>query len=353
MGANLTTEQKARNLERRLLALSGLELDQSLMVEDIQIDFRGQNYIHTVKCGFEQSSHSKQKLVMLHGYAGSNVFFYRILKELSKIYEVYCIDLLGMGLSSRPQFDCENTEDSINFFVESIEQWRIKLGLEKFVLCGHSFGGYMAGQYAVKYQSRVSKLLLLSPLGFTKREITISTPEEEKVKYEKKTFLQKQLHKIKLSFWRDKMTFSQIANKYAWAFGFIFRRWLTKRFRLNSDIGELLWDYLLEIWRLPVSSEKAIYYIINQDIIAFHALEESVIDLEIPVCVYYGDKDWMDDLGARRLHSNNQKSDFELFYVDDCGHQVTMENPEEFLKHFWRRHSIENSAKELLVSEVN
>jgi pimeloyl-ACP methyl ester carboxylesterase len=208
----------------------------------------------------------------------------------------------------------------------------------------------MAGQYAIKYQNNVTKLLLLSPLGFTKREMTNSTVEERKEKYEKMTFFQKQLYKIRMSFWRDKMTFSQIANKYAWAVGFLMKKWLTKRFRLNSDIGELLWDYLLEIWRLPVSSEKALYYIINQDIIAFQALEEAVIDLQIPVCVYYGDKDWMDDSGARRVHLNNRKTDFELFYVDDCGHQVTMENPEEFLKHFWRRHNSENCEAEILVS---
>jgi len=72
------------------------------------------------------------------------VLYYPMLKQLSKKYKVYCIDMLGMGLSSRPKFDCESTEETIEFFVESLEQFRISLGIEKFSLGGHSFGSYMA-----------------------------------------------------------------------------------------------------------------------------------------------------------------------------------------------------------------
>jgi pimeloyl-ACP methyl ester carboxylesterase len=32
-------------------------------------------------------------------------------------------------------------------------------------LCGHSFGGYIAGNYALKYEKYIRKLMLLSPIG--------------------------------------------------------------------------------------------------------------------------------------------------------------------------------------------
>ena len=37
--------------------------------------------------------------------------------------------------------------------------------MNEFYLAGHSFGGYLAGNYALKYPQYVKKLLLLSPIG--------------------------------------------------------------------------------------------------------------------------------------------------------------------------------------------
>jgi len=55
--------------------------------------------------------------------------FYRMIKPLSEDYKVYAIDLLGMGLSSRPDFKLKDPKDVIQFFVDSIEEWRKVLGI--------------------------------------------------------------------------------------------------------------------------------------------------------------------------------------------------------------------------------
>jgi len=39
------------------------------------------------------------------------------------------------------------------------------MGLQQFLLAGHSFGGYVSGNYTLKHPQRVQRLLLLSPLG--------------------------------------------------------------------------------------------------------------------------------------------------------------------------------------------
>lgn len=36
-------------------------------------------------------------------------------------------------------------------FVESIEEWRKEVGLKKFILLGHSLGGYLAAAYTLRY----------------------------------------------------------------------------------------------------------------------------------------------------------------------------------------------------------
>ena len=42
------------------------------------------------------------------------------------------------------------------------------MGLDRFILAGHSFGGYVAGLYTSKYHKHVRKLLMLSPAGISK-----------------------------------------------------------------------------------------------------------------------------------------------------------------------------------------
>ena len=36
-------------------------------------------------------------------------------------------------------------------FVESIEEWRQEMKLDKFILLGHSLGGFLAMSYAIRY----------------------------------------------------------------------------------------------------------------------------------------------------------------------------------------------------------
>ena len=78
-----------------------------------------------------------------------------------------------MGRSARVPFTVKAKRNDIDgrvreaesFFIDSLEEWRDKMGLEKMTLVGHSLGGYLSIAYALKYPTRVSKLILLSPAG--------------------------------------------------------------------------------------------------------------------------------------------------------------------------------------------
>lgn len=112
-------------------------------------------------------------LVMLHGYGAGLGFFYRNFEALSRAagWKVYALDLLGMGRSSRPTFKIHAKDrdgkitEAENWFIDALEEWRIKRGLERFTLLGHSLGGYLATAYALKYPGRLNKLILASPVG--------------------------------------------------------------------------------------------------------------------------------------------------------------------------------------------
>lgn len=78
-----------------------------------------------------------------------------------------------MGRSARVPFHIKAAREDIpgrvdqaeRFFTDALEEWRVKQGIDKMALIGHSLGGYLSVAYALRYPTRVSKLILLSPAG--------------------------------------------------------------------------------------------------------------------------------------------------------------------------------------------
>lgn len=113
-------------------------------------------------------------MVLVHGYGGGGAIFYKLLKDLASYFHVYAVDLLGMGSSGRPQFPLkqasQNTEIAENFFIDSLKQWKEKIGIKgKYYLAGHSLGGYICSLYTMKYPDEIEKLILISPAGIPER----------------------------------------------------------------------------------------------------------------------------------------------------------------------------------------
>jgi pimeloyl-ACP methyl ester carboxylesterase len=74
------------------------------------------------------------------------------LKPLSEKFYLILIDVIGVATSGRPSdyLSQEFTaEQSVQYFIDYFEKWRVEMGnLHDFYLVGHSFGGYMMGNYA-------------------------------------------------------------------------------------------------------------------------------------------------------------------------------------------------------------
>ncbi|OCK99761.1 alpha/beta-hydrolase [Cenococcum geophilum 1.58] len=131
----------------------------------------------------------EQNLVMLHGYGAGLGFFYKNFEGLSRApgWKLYALDMLGMGRSSRPPFriQAKDREEKIreaeNWFVDALEEWRVKKKIDRFTLLGHSLGGYMAVAYALKYPGHLNKLILASPVGIPEDPYAVSAemPEPE------------------------------------------------------------------------------------------------------------------------------------------------------------------------------
>jgi len=64
----------------------------------------------------------------------------------------------------------DDPEGCENKMVEMIEKWRKEMKIEKMILLGHSFGGYVSASYALRHHEHVQHLILLEPWGMFSKE---------------------------------------------------------------------------------------------------------------------------------------------------------------------------------------
>ncbi|WP_158651585.1 alpha/beta fold hydrolase [Mesobacillus jeotgali] len=104
-------------------------------------------------------------IVFIHPFVmGHNVFMHQ--EALSSRYRTIFFDLAGHGRSSRG-----NKPVSIAGLAADLKKMLDELGIEKVVLCGYSYGGLVAQEFALKYPER-SEALILSG-GFSKIDTII------------------------------------------------------------------------------------------------------------------------------------------------------------------------------------
>jgi abhydrolase domain-containing protein 4 len=170
--ARLWTFPSAKELledsERRILEGVQTPLAQDM----VPIELYGQTYhintiqtINQIEC---DSVLADYPLVLLHGFGGGLGMFVKNVDPLAKHYKVVALDCLGFGKSSRPHFP-EDPKEAENMFVDALEAWRQAMRLEKMLLLGHSFGGYISTAYALKYPQHIAHLILADPWGFPLR----------------------------------------------------------------------------------------------------------------------------------------------------------------------------------------
>ena len=101
------------------------------------------------------------KLLLLHGGPGGSHELFECFETFlpKEGIEFYFYNQLGSHLSDRPT---DTSLWTIERFVDEVEQVRMALGLnrENFYLLGHSWGGILALEYALRYQDHLKALII-------------------------------------------------------------------------------------------------------------------------------------------------------------------------------------------------
>ena len=100
-----------------------------------------------------------EPLIVIHGGGDSGRAWLENAAELSRYYRVYLPDLPGFGHSKTAAEDFE-----LSSYVTFVEDFSRSLGLGRFHLVGHSLGGGIALNYALRFPHKIKRLVLVSSL---------------------------------------------------------------------------------------------------------------------------------------------------------------------------------------------
>ncbi|MDP8965384.1 MAG: alpha/beta hydrolase [Cyanobacteriota bacterium] len=99
-------------------------------------------------------------VLMLHGFMGNKDCWLPLIQQLKLDCRCVSLDLLGFGESGKPKIRYDVATE-----VAFVRQVTLALQLDPCYILGHSFGGWVAAAYALKYPASVKGLLLAAPAG--------------------------------------------------------------------------------------------------------------------------------------------------------------------------------------------
>jgi pimeloyl-ACP methyl ester carboxylesterase len=111
---------------------------------------------------------SDRHILFIHGLGSSADRWLDIPDAISMYYHTIAVDLIGFGGSDKPKDVNYTIEQFSEFILEFIEKIGLSGDDRKITLVGHSLGGYIAVDFAIRNKGLIEKLVLLDSSGFLK-----------------------------------------------------------------------------------------------------------------------------------------------------------------------------------------
>ena len=106
---------------------------------------------------YQIKGHGEPVVIIPGGPGDSHTYLTPWFDDLAKNFTLIYFDAFGRGKSSRAK---SQDEYSFSLDVKDLEGLRKTLGLKKWSVIGHSYGGMVAQEYALEYPNSVDKLIL-------------------------------------------------------------------------------------------------------------------------------------------------------------------------------------------------
>jgi len=257
-------------------------------------------------------------IIVLHGGPGLDHSY--LLPQMGKLSDNYKLIFYDQRASGRSTGNIDTASITIHQFVDDLEGLRKALMLEKMDLFGHSWGGFLAMEYAIAYPQRVNSIVLACPMGADSNWVlpflqarTVRTTHEDTVSLARLFATQEfaeQDPKIIAEYIR------LLYKAYFYNRSLADSLTITFTQRTASDIFPIFTIFFRQLQRYDIRPQIAV--------------------LTCPTLIIHGDYDPILPQYAEDIHTSIKGSQYVL--LKNCGHFPFVESPEIFFKacmDFW------------------
>jgi len=270
--------------------------------------WRGQA-IYYVEAG--KATLADPPLLLIHGFGASTDHWRKNIADLQTQFQVYAIDLLGFGRSSKPDwvYGGQLWEEQLVAFIDEV------IG-QPVVLAGNSLGGYVALCVAGNHPEWAQGLVLLNSAGpFSDQPKQQQPPSKLTLKQR----LQKTIRSILLHPWTSFLLFQYLRRKS------MIRRTLKQVYLDDTAVTEQLVE---AIYRPSCDRGAAKVFASVFRTPKGDKVDEVLQRLQIPLLLLWGEGDpWMDTRArSRQFHYHYSQI---LEYFLQAGHCPHDEVPQQ------------------------
>lgn len=251
-----------------------------------------------------------EPLLIINGGPGLDCEGFVPLAELlSEKYMTLVFDQRGTGKSHLDRVD--STTVTMDLMIGDMEQIRRHFGFDRWIVLGHSFGGFLAEYYATHYPESIKGMILSSTGG----------PDLSILDYFNANLLMhlSQAERDSLEYWNNRIEEGDTTRqaKYNKA------KFLASAYLFNKDYVPKLAE------RLAFGGHPRITGLVYQDLFKMNFnCKESLKDFTKPVLIIQGRQDITGDGVAYETHRVLKNSG--LVFINESGHYSWWEQSEEY-----------------------
>lgn len=275
-------------------------------------------------------------VLLIHGFGGSAITFFRVIPEMMKHFYVIAIDLLGFGASDRPEYEFDEFDKTIGFFTVSIVTLLNFLKIEKLIIVGHSMGGFVASHLSQMIKERIIALFLVGAAGLTSKNFTNEEFDVMFGKIGRWYAVPPQFVKV-----FNYLTFDKKVPLFNWVSKDVKLEMVAAYFDeqapyLNIEERELFVRYFKVVHELGSCGHNALFTLLKYGSYSEYPIIKVLTENpDITAFMYYGENEWLDiDHYKLELDRLGLQKNYRL--LKNTGHQVFMQSPTEFLQQFYQ-----------------
>jgi pimeloyl-ACP methyl ester carboxylesterase len=246
---------------------------------------------------FYESKGKGRPLILVHGATGTSLYWGIQLSELSKKLRVIAIDLPGHGKSERLK-----EKATIERYADHVAAFMKQIKLSHAVIAGHSMGGLVVLQLALKRPELFEKLVIV--------DSTSHFPEPTENSKQSETM--KNLDNVYRNQPPEELAKSIITG--------LFSKKTLEKGSLSTFVKYLPTESIYDpsIWVMDFEAGKGV------------DLRGKIKDIHIPTLIIAGADSVVPNSESHFIHENIKGSVFEV--IPDAGHMLMLEKPDEFNK---------------------